>query len=70
MKTKVVMTITGMLGDRSDTWVRYSDYLELKDAATELLDATGHTTWSRLFKAPSVERAIEKVKALLREQDK
>jgi hypothetical protein len=33
-------------------------------ALTDLLDATGHSTWKRLFKAPSVERAIEQAKAV------
>ena len=37
----------------------------LEKAAQDLLDATGHSTWSKLFKAPEVETAIRNMKQAL-----
>jgi hypothetical protein len=49
---------------------RAADYIEeLAAAAQGLLDATGHSTWKRLFKAPSVEQAIYTMKTVLEKAD-
>jgi hypothetical protein len=42
---------------------------EMEGACNDLLDATGHSTWSKLFQAPTVTNAISRVKKALENKD-
>jgi chromosome segregation ATPase len=52
-------------GIRTDRKYLREQLKAVREAGQDLLDATGHSTWSKLFKAPEVETAIRNFKAEL-----